>query len=79
MSSKSSENAIDPGDSVEMSITHQIKIGRESAWIKTGIITKVREGESGEQASKRASDFVNKQVMEAIMDTVKAVDEMERM
>lgn len=66
-----------PGDLVEAAVTHQIQIGRESAWVKAGIKTVVRQGETGDEAGERAIRYVNTQVINGIMKAVKTVNDFE--
>ena len=68
---------VSPGDSIEVGVTHEVVIGREKSWVKYGVITKVREGESGEQASERAAIQMNEEVEKLIKDIVAQVERIE--
>jgi hypothetical protein len=68
---------ISPGDTVEIVVTHEIKIGRESAWVKAGVNTKVRPGESPDEAGERAIRYVNTQVINSIVKAVETVQSFE--
>jgi hypothetical protein len=72
------EELIYPGDTVEIGVTHEIKIGRESAWIKAGVSTKVRPGESPDEAGERAIRYVNTQVINSIVKAVDTVQSFEK-
>lgn len=63
------------GDRITYGVTHQIKIGREDSWVKYEANSAVQEGETAEQAAERVMDHVNRTVMEAVMETVKIVEE----
>jgi hypothetical protein len=68
---------VSPGDTIEVGVTHEVLIGREKSWVKYGVVTKVREGETGEQASERASIQMNEEVEKIIKDIVEQVDRIE--
>ena len=61
------------GDRITVSITHQIQIGRDNSWVKYEAQTKVRAGESAEDARARAIGHANRSVMEAVATTVDSV------
>lgn len=61
------------GDTITFSISHELKIGRESTWVKYEVMSKVRESESTESAKRRVVDHVNESVMESITKVVDAV------
>lgn len=67
------EDALSEGDWIDVSISHQVKIGRDESWIKYGVMTKVRAGESTEDAKTRAISHVDESVMQTIDRTVETV------
>ncbi len=71
------ESLLSAGDTVEVGVTHEIVIGREKSWIKFGVTTKVREGETGEDASDRASTQMQNEVATLIKDVVAQVERIE--
>ena len=71
------ESLLSTGDTVEVGVTHEIVIGREKSWIKFGVTTKVREGETGEDASGRASMQMQNEVATLIKDVVAQVERIE--
>ncbi len=64
-------------DSVEVSVTHQVKIGREDAWIKVGVHTEVIDGETLDSAVDRADKVIQSKIFEVIDHTVEAVNSYE--
>lgn len=64
---------LEPGDRVEASITHEIKIGGETSWIKYGVSSKVRDNETAEDARARVSALANEGVMKTVFETVETV------
>jgi hypothetical protein len=68
---------LSPGDTVDVSVTHEIVIGREKSWIKFGVSTKVQPSELAGDAIDRASELVTQQVLFIIEDAVKAVRDYE--
>lgn len=60
------------GDSITVAVTHEIKIGGESSWIRYEATTKVNQ-ETSEEASERAIGFVNLGAMDAVHKTVETV------
>lgn len=62
---------LSPGDTVEYGLTFQLNVERGlSVWLKSGVSTSVREGESTEAAWKRAKDFVDER-MDALIEEYK--------
>ena len=61
------------GDRITVGVTHQIEIGRDKSWVKYEAATKVRPGESAEDARTRAIGHVNVSVMEVVAQTVETV------
>lgn len=63
--------------SVEVGITHEIKIGREKAWIKVGVTLDLDPGEEVVSGIERATDVVNESIFKTIESTVEAVEKYE--
>lgn len=63
-----------PGDNLELSITHQIRINGDDSWIKYGVNTKVRDGETAEQAYQRALQHVDEAIIRACEQVAKTVE-----
>lgn len=61
------------GDRVDVSVTHEVKIGKETSWIKYGVNTALMSGETEEQARERASSLVSAGVLKVVEKTVKSV------
>lgn len=64
-----------PGDRIDVSVTHEVKIGRESSWIKLGINAAVQEGEGADQAVTRVSKLVGRHVIAEVTRHVEIVQE----
>jgi len=60
-------------NNVEIAVTHEIKLGRESAWVKAGVSLETEPHESTEEAFDRASKLVARKVLDAIDVTVGSV------
>lgn len=60
------------GDTITVAVTHEIKIGGESSWVRYETTTKVNQ-ETSEEASERAIGFVNQGAIKAVHDTVETV------
>jgi hypothetical protein len=60
------------GDEITVAVTHEIKIGGESSWVRFEAKTKVNQ-ETCEDASNRVIRFVNQGVMDAVHRTVEEV------
>jgi len=65
---------LDVGDQVLISVTHQVKIGREPAWVKVEMASKVREMETTKEIVNRISKSVNSEVIRVIESTVETVN-----
>jgi ribosomal protein L13 len=70
---KIQKNYLQPGDTVEVAVTHEIVISGEKSWIKYGVSTKVQPGETAEMARERAAEGVNEGVMTTVRETVETV------
>lgn len=58
------------GDQITVGVTHQIEVGRDRSWVKYEATTRLRPGETTQDAETRAVGHVNKAVMEAVGITV---------
>ena len=61
------------GDQIIVGVTHEITINRDRSWVKYEAKTRVRPGETAEDARTRAIGHVNVSVMEAVHQTVETV------
>jgi hypothetical protein len=61
------------GDSILVGVTHELSVGRDKSWVKYEATTKVRPGESGDDARTRAVGHVNQSVMKVVEATVNQV------
>jgi hypothetical protein len=68
-----SESVLETGDRVTVSVSHQIKIGREESWIRYEASTNVKSDEHSEDAKTRVIDHVDQGVMDAIDRVVQTV------
>lgn len=64
---------LNEGDRVDVSVTHEVKIGKETSWIKYGVNTAVVTGETEEQARVRATSLVSAGVLKVVEDVVESV------
>ncbi len=62
-------------DLVEVSVTHEIKINGDKAWVGTRYTTKVRSNETPDEAHDRADAEVQRMVIKSIQSTVTTVEE----
>lgn len=65
----------DTGDTIEVSVTHEIKIDGEKTWVGTRYNTTVKDTETVEDAHARADAVVQSSVMTSINNTVSTVKE----
>lgn len=56
--------------SAQVSVTHEIKIGRESAWVKVGVNLDTETGDTVGDTISDASYIVNNKITEVIEHTV---------
>jgi len=64
---KSQPEPVSPGDSIDYGLTFQINVERNlSVWLKAGITSTVREGETSAEAWKRVKAFVDGKMDELI-------------
>ena len=61
------------GDLITVGMTHEIKVGRDTSWIRYEVSTRVRPEETVEDARTRAVGHVNESVMFAVEAAVEAV------
>lgn len=61
------------GDRVDVSVTHELKIGKETSWVKYGINTAVQPGETEEDTRRRAAALVSAGVLKVVERTVSEV------
>lgn len=59
-----------PGDRIEYSLTHELKINGDSSWVKWGASTSVQDGESATQAKARLQQDVETEMDKLITKTV---------
>lgn len=64
-------------DRVSVGVTHQVRIGREDAWIKVEYNVEVRPSESLEGATDRANEVLQEKIFDVITSTVEAVKAFE--
>lgn len=60
------------GDSITVAVTHEIKIGGDSSWVRYEASSKINQ-ETSEEASERVIKHVKKAVMDAVFQTVEVV------
>lgn len=64
--------ALSPGDTIEYSMTAEIKSARSGNWwLKVGGSTSIRDGESPDIAKKRLTDFVHSMMDERAQAIIK--------
>lgn len=61
------------GDTILVGMTHELSVGRDKSWVKYEATTKVREGESDQDARTRAIGHVTVSVMKVIEAAVEQV------
>jgi hypothetical protein len=62
------------GDQIEVSVTHEIKIAGDKAWVGVRLISTVRANETTEDAQDRVGNEVQTAVMNEIQRTVATVE-----
>lgn len=65
-------------DSVEVGVTHQVRIGKEDSWIKLSVALDRTDNETIDETIYRASSIANKRVLNIVEQTVKSVQDFER-
>jgi hypothetical protein len=55
-----------PGDSIEVSVSYELKIDRESAWVSYKVYTRVQDDELPDDASARALSHLTVSIDKAI-------------
>lgn len=68
---------MNPGDTIEIGVTHEVQINGDKAWIKLGVNSTVQPKETADEAIARVTDLVNTKVIEVIEKTVATVTEYE--
>lgn len=68
------ETALHTGDTVELSVTHQIRINGDDSWVKYGVQTKVQDDETTEEAAQRVLDHVDAFVIKACEQVAQTVE-----
>ena len=63
--------------SIEVSVTHEIKIGYEKAWGKVGITHDCAPGEKYRDEIDRIDSIVQRKVLDVIQSTVQTVENFE--
>jgi hypothetical protein len=64
-------------DQVEVSVTHQIKIGREDSWVKISIASGVQDNETLDTAIDRVDRVIQQKIFDVVNHTVEAVNKYE--
>ena len=59
---------------VEISITHELHINGDKAWVKLGVSREVESGETIEDAIAATSTLVNEKIIQVIEETVDTVE-----
>lgn len=59
---------------VEISVTHELHISGDKAWVKLGVSREVEFGETLEDAIAATSSLVNEQIIKVIEETVETVE-----
>lgn len=54
---------ISPGDTVEYSISVEVRGPNGTSWVKAGVISTVRSGESAADAERRITEYVESTVI----------------
>jgi cytochrome c-type biogenesis protein CcmE len=68
---------LSPGDTVEISVTHELVIHGEKSWVKYGVQSKVQTNETAEDARVRVEGLVTAGVMQTVLKTVETIEEMQ--
>lgn len=69
---KRSASFLRDGDTITVAVTHEVKIGGDSSWIRYEASSKINQ-ETSEDAATRVIGHVNEGVMQAVTDTVETV------
>lgn len=62
---------------IEIGVTHEIKIGRESAWVKYGVAEDVPDESDLDVATDALTKYVADKVLNIVEQTVAAVEKFE--
>lgn len=69
------EQALSIGEHISISITHEVSFpGGDKAWIKYGVITAVRDGETPVAASDRADKQVQEGSLRVVQSTAETIN-----
>jgi hypothetical protein len=60
-----------------VSVTHQIKIGREDSWVKISITSGVQDNETLDTAIDRVDKVIQQKIFDVVNHTVEAVNKYE--
>jgi hypothetical protein len=60
-----------------VSVTHQIKIGREDSWVKISIASGVQDNETLDTAIDRVDKVIQQKIFDVVNHTVEAVNKYE--
>lgn len=69
---------LDDGDVIEVGTSHELKIDGDGSWVSYKVATKVRVGESADDATARALEQVTRAMRTAVAATVRNVEEMSK-
>ena len=61
------------GDQIELSVTHEVDFGSVKAWVKYGVTSSVRSGESTDKATERIAQHVDIEIMKRIAESATRV------
>lgn len=61
------------GDKITCAVTHEIKINRDSAWVRYEVTSTVLDDEGTTEAKRRVINHVASSVIEAVNATAEAV------
>lgn len=78
MSDDTREQDLAPGDSISMSVTHQIDINGDPAWVKLGVNRKVQPNEDYVLAFATVNAMIQFKIIEAIEATAQTVIDWEK-
>lgn len=70
------ESRLNEDDIVEMGMSHELKIDGDGTWVSYKVATKVRVGETADDATKRALEQVTSSMRMAVDAAVRNVKEM---
>lgn len=71
---KVSQASLSPGDTIEISVTHEIKIKGDKTWVGTRAATTVREDETYTKAAERLDAVVQEVIVAEVQRTVEMTE-----